>query len=207
MKTRWRKVNICRLCSGKQFFNCIFAIFAEAGKRHSKHMHLLENSVINMISLLLHVFDWRIIMIRPGLNGFNPWTSSKISSAGSHSERWWIHWKTILCLYIRTSNIVTVQIHSRKKNKLLKGLKDHCKMDIKTGTQQDLRYLAARFNEKGCLPGVGWRCSKASSNLATVHTSCSSPPWGTTPMSSVQASLLGHACFCVGFEQSSKKLK
>jgi hypothetical protein len=30
-------------------------------------MHLLENSVINMISLLLHVFDWPIIMI--GLGG------------------------------------------------------------------------------------------------------------------------------------------
>jgi hypothetical protein len=58
IKIRWRKVNICRLSSGKTVFNCIFALFAEAGKRHSKDMHLLENSVINMISLLLHVFDW-----------------------------------------------------------------------------------------------------------------------------------------------------
>jgi hypothetical protein len=50
----------------KQFCNCICALFAEDGKRRSKDMHLLENSVINMISLLLHVFDWPIIMIGRG---------------------------------------------------------------------------------------------------------------------------------------------
>jgi hypothetical protein len=40
------------------FFSCILAQFAEAGKNHSKVVHLLEKSVINMISLLLPVFDW-----------------------------------------------------------------------------------------------------------------------------------------------------
>jgi hypothetical protein len=29
-------------------------------------VHLLENTVINMISLLVPVFDWPIIMIGPG---------------------------------------------------------------------------------------------------------------------------------------------
>jgi hypothetical protein len=44
-----KKVNICRLGSGKWFFSCIFAQFAEAGKKRSKNMHLLGKSVINMI--------------------------------------------------------------------------------------------------------------------------------------------------------------
>jgi hypothetical protein len=35
------------------------------------------------------------------------------------------------------------------------------KMDINRRAQQDLRYPAARFNEKGCLQGVGWRCPYA----------------------------------------------
>jgi hypothetical protein len=43
----------------------MFAQFAEAGKNRSKAVHLLEKSVINMIWLLLPVFYWPIIMIRP----------------------------------------------------------------------------------------------------------------------------------------------
>jgi hypothetical protein len=39
--------------------------FAEAGERRTKPMHLLEKSVINMIWLLLLVFDWPNIMISP----------------------------------------------------------------------------------------------------------------------------------------------
>ncbi len=49
IKIRWRKVNICWLGSGKWFFSCIFAEFAEADKKRSKNMRLLEKSVINMI--------------------------------------------------------------------------------------------------------------------------------------------------------------
>jgi len=62
------------------------------------------------------------------------------------------HSKTI---YVFTSGgglIVTVQIHSRKK--AFKGVKmTTAKWTINTGEQQqhDLRYPAARFNEKGCL--------------------------------------------------------
>jgi len=37
-------------------------------------------------------------------------------------------------------------------------------MDFKTGAQQDSRYLAAIFNEKGA--GVRWRCSYT---LVTMH--------------------------------------
>jgi hypothetical protein len=44
----------------------MFAQFAEAGKKHNKAVHLLEKSVINMIQLLLPVFDWPIIMFGPG---------------------------------------------------------------------------------------------------------------------------------------------
>jgi hypothetical protein len=34
------------------------------------------------------------------------------------------------------------------------------KWTFNTGEQQDLRFPAApRFNEKGCLPVWGWRCS------------------------------------------------
>jgi hypothetical protein len=35
-------------------------------------------------------------------------------------------------------------------------------MDINTGSQQDLHYPVARFNEKGCLEVWGWRCSNPS---------------------------------------------
>jgi len=47
---------------------------------------------------------------------------------------------------------VTVQIHSTKK--AFKGVKmTTAKWSINIiGEQQELRYLAARFNEKGCLP-------------------------------------------------------
>jgi hypothetical protein len=65
IKIRWRKANICRRVSGNWFFPCIFAQLAEAGKKHSKVVHLLEKSVINMIWLLLPAFDWPIIMIGP----------------------------------------------------------------------------------------------------------------------------------------------
>jgi hypothetical protein len=44
----------------------MFAQFAEVGKRHSKAVHPLQKSVINMIWLLLSVSDWPIIMIGPG---------------------------------------------------------------------------------------------------------------------------------------------
>ncbi len=66
IKIRWREVNICGLGSGKWFFSCIFAQFAEAGKKHSKAVHLLEKSVMRMISLQLPVFHWPIMMIGPG---------------------------------------------------------------------------------------------------------------------------------------------
>jgi hypothetical protein len=33
-------------------------------------------------------------------------------------------------------------------------------MNINTGAQQDLRFLAARFNQKGCWQVWGWRCPK-----------------------------------------------
>jgi hypothetical protein len=49
---------------------------------------------------------------------------------------------------------VTIQIHSRKNP--LKGVKmTTAKWTIDTEEQQDLRYRAARFNEKGCLPVWG----------------------------------------------------
>jgi hypothetical protein len=41
-------------------------MFAEAGKKRSKVVHLLEKSVINMIWLLVLVFDWPIIIVGPG---------------------------------------------------------------------------------------------------------------------------------------------
>jgi hypothetical protein len=44
----------------------VFLLHTRAGKQHSKPVHLLEKSVINMISPLLLVFDWPIIMIGPG---------------------------------------------------------------------------------------------------------------------------------------------
>jgi hypothetical protein len=81
------------------------------------------------------------------------------------------HSKTI---YIFTSRpvIVTVQIHSRKKD--FEGVKnDHCKMDISTGAQQEfLRYPAARFNEKGCLQacsGAAFRASLMQFQLVKLY--------------------------------------
>jgi hypothetical protein len=57
----------CWFGSVKWFSSCIFAHFAEAGKkRSSKAVHMLEKSVTNMISLMVPVFDWPIIMISPG---------------------------------------------------------------------------------------------------------------------------------------------
>jgi hypothetical protein len=42
-------------------------IFAEAGIKRSKAVHLLEKRVINMVwLLLLPVFDWPIITTAPG---------------------------------------------------------------------------------------------------------------------------------------------
>jgi hypothetical protein len=82
-------------------------------------------------------------------------------------------------------------------------------MDVNTGAQQDLRYRAARFNEKGCLPAWDGDAPRPVETLRRYIPPAPSPthPRGHPPMSSVQASLLGHAWFCVGFEQSSKKLK
>jgi hypothetical protein len=65
IKIGWRKVNICRFGSGKWFFSCTFAQFAEAWKKHGKVAHLLEKSVISMIWLLHPVFYWPMIMIGP----------------------------------------------------------------------------------------------------------------------------------------------
>ncbi len=45
----WRKVNICWFGSWQWFFSCIFVWFAEAGKKCSKAVQLLEKSLINMI--------------------------------------------------------------------------------------------------------------------------------------------------------------
>jgi hypothetical protein len=39
---------------------------AEARKKRSKVVHLLETSVKNMIGLLVPVFDWPIVIIGPG---------------------------------------------------------------------------------------------------------------------------------------------
>jgi hypothetical protein len=76
------------------------------------------------------------------------------------------HSKTI---YIFTYGrvIVSVQIHSRKK--ILKGVKmTTAKWTINTGVQQDLRYHVARFSEKGCFAGVGWRCSMDATCISNV---------------------------------------
>jgi hypothetical protein len=64
-------------------------------------------------------------------------------------------------IYVFTSVwvIVTLHIHSRKK--LLKRVKmPTAKWTINTEEKQDLRYPAARFNEKGRLLVWVWRCSK-----------------------------------------------
>ncbi len=65
-KIGWRKFKTCWFNSAKWFWPSIFAQFAEACKRHSKVEHLPEKSVVNMIWLLLPVFDWPIIVIGPG---------------------------------------------------------------------------------------------------------------------------------------------
>jgi len=71
--------------------------------------------------------------------------------------------------------MVTVQIHSIKK--LLKGVKmTTAKWTIRsTREQQDLRYPAARFNEKGGLPVWGWRCSKDSPSSRRDSYKCNRP--------------------------------
>jgi hypothetical protein len=61
LKLDEKQSTVCRLGSGKLFFCYIFAQFAEAGE-----MRLLEKSVINMIWLLLHVFECPIIIIGTG---------------------------------------------------------------------------------------------------------------------------------------------
>jgi hypothetical protein len=63
IKIGWREVKSCCFGSAKWFWPNVFAQFAEAGKRHSKAVHLLEKSVINVVWLLLPVFDWPIIMM------------------------------------------------------------------------------------------------------------------------------------------------
>jgi hypothetical protein len=68
------------------------------------------------------------------------------------------HSKTI---HVFTSGplIVTVQIHRRKKT--FKGVKmTTAKSTSIHDQEQESRYRAARFNEKGCLQVWGWRCSK-----------------------------------------------
>jgi hypothetical protein len=98
------------------FFSCIFAQFAEASKKRSKAVHPLEKSVINMIWLLILVFDWPIIMIRPGglllvvptylqsLFHFYWWGCKKVNSlnldvrnifARSNTEHLWECWYVI----------------------------------------------------------------------------------------------------------------
>jgi len=67
IKIGWRKVNICGFSSGNWYFPCRFARSAEASKKCSKAVHLLEKTVINMIWLLLCVVDWPIIMSAGGL--------------------------------------------------------------------------------------------------------------------------------------------
>ncbi len=46
-----------KLAHENSFSPCIFAHFDEAGKKRSNAVHLLETSVINMIWLLIPVFD------------------------------------------------------------------------------------------------------------------------------------------------------
>jgi len=69
--------------------------------------------------------------------------------------------RPFMSLHLDEYLIVTVQVHSIKK--LFKGVKmTTAKWTINTREQQDLRYPAARLNEKGWFAGVGWRCSKDS---------------------------------------------
>jgi hypothetical protein len=58
-----RKSNLCPFGSRKWFSLSVTAHVAVAGK---KRCAPAEKSVINMISLVLSVFDWPIIMIGPG---------------------------------------------------------------------------------------------------------------------------------------------
>jgi len=65
------------------------------------------------------------------------------------------------------------------------------------------------FNERGCLPAWGGDSLRPVQTLRRYIPPAPSPSSspGHPPMRSVQASLLGHAWFSVGFEQCSKKLK
>jgi hypothetical protein len=44
----------------------LLSLLAEAGKKRSKAVHLLDRSIINMILLLFPIFDSSITMIGPG---------------------------------------------------------------------------------------------------------------------------------------------
>ncbi len=120
IKIKRRKMKIYRFNSGKWFCSCICAPFAEAGKRRSKVVHLLEKSVINMIRQLLPVFDWPNIVIGPG--GFllvvpiylqsqfqfywwgckKKWITElgcEKYFAGSHTKHWWACSKSTILLH------------------------------------------------------------------------------------------------------------
>jgi hypothetical protein len=64
----WRKVNKCRFGSGKWFFSCMFSEFLSLLSLVNPQQRCTpaEKSVINKIWLVLLIFDWPIIMIRPG---------------------------------------------------------------------------------------------------------------------------------------------
>jgi len=64
-KIGWRKVKMCRFGSGKWFWQGIIGHFVVAGKCHS-NIAPAEESVINMIWLLLSISDWPNVMIGPG---------------------------------------------------------------------------------------------------------------------------------------------
>jgi len=64
IKTRGRKVKMCRFSSGFAPPNVLQ--FAETSERHSKAVYLIEKSVINMMGLLIPVVDCPNIMIGPG---------------------------------------------------------------------------------------------------------------------------------------------
>jgi hypothetical protein len=60
-------------------------------------------------------------------------------------------------LYVISGRVIgTVLIHSREK--LFKGLNNHCEMEIDREVQHDVHHPAARLSEKGCFPV--WRCPK-----------------------------------------------
>jgi hypothetical protein len=52
------------------------------------------------------------------------------------------------------------------------------KWTVNTGEQQDLRYPAARFNEKGCWPVWEWRCFK---NISTEGQHVTLPKYFSHP--------------------------